>query len=73
MMTPSYRDVSFTDAGDYTCVAENKFGQQEAHGSLVVKERTRITNTPEDYEVAAGQTATFRWAVKQYCDDQLLC
>ncbi|XP_069981771.1 neuroglian isoform X2 [Penaeus vannamei] len=54
------RDVSFTDAGDYTCVAENKFGQEEAHGSLVVKERTRITNTPEDYEVAAGQTATFR-------------
>ncbi|KAG7157810.1 Neuroglian-like 2 [Homarus americanus] len=54
------QDVSFTDAGDYVCSAENKFGQQEADGSLEVKERTRITDAPQDYEVAAGQTATFR-------------
>ncbi|KAK8743667.1 hypothetical protein OTU49_001198 [Cherax quadricarinatus] len=54
------KDVSFTDAGDYTCFAENKFGHQRAAGSLVVKERTRITDSPQDYEVPAGQTATFR-------------
>lgn len=52
--------MSFTDAGKYTCFAENKFGKQEADGSLVVKERTKITDAPQDYEVAAGQTATFR-------------
>lgn len=60
MGTPSYSEVLFTDAGQYTCFAENKFGKQEAHGSLVVKERTKITDEPQDYEVAAGQTATFR-------------
>ncbi|XP_063870133.1 neuroglian-like isoform X1 [Scylla paramamosain] len=53
-------EVLFTDAGKYTCFAENKFGKQEADGSLVVKERTKITDAPQDYEVAAGQTATFR-------------
>lgn len=52
--------MSFTDAGKYTCYAENKFGTQQADGSLIVKERTKITDAPQDYEVAAGQTATFR-------------
>ncbi|XP_034235912.1 neuroglian isoform X2 [Thrips palmi] len=54
------RDVNFLDAGDYTCHATNKFGHAENTGSLAVKEHTRITNRPEDYEVAAGSTATFR-------------
>ncbi|XP_076060460.1 neuroglian isoform X2 [Oratosquilla oratoria] len=52
--------VSFTDAGNYTCHARNKFGTQEAHGSLVVKDHTKITEKPQNYEVAAGRTATFR-------------
>ncbi|XP_067001681.1 neuroglian isoform X2 [Anabrus simplex] len=54
------RDVSFSDAGDFTCYAENKFGNTDASGTLVVKEHTKITDEPEDYEVAAGSTATFR-------------
>ncbi|XP_068206070.1 LOW QUALITY PROTEIN: neuroglian-like [Palaemon carinicauda] len=54
------KDVTFTDAGNYVCHAENKFGMQSAEGSLIVKKRTEITEKPEDYEVAAGQTATFR-------------
>ncbi|KAK7076289.1 ATP-dependent DNA helicase chl1, partial [Halocaridina rubra] len=54
------KDVTFTDAGNYVCFAENKFGKQDAEGSLIVKKRTEITDEPEDYEVAAGQTATFR-------------
>nr|CAD7598606.1 unnamed protein product [Timema genevievae] len=54
------RDVNFFDEGQYTCYAENKFGNAEASGSLVVKEHTKITDEPEDYEVAAGTTATFR-------------
>ena len=53
-------DVKFFDAGDYLCNATNKFGWQSAKGSLVVKEHTRITAGPQDYEVEAGDTATFR-------------
>ncbi|XP_018915521.1 neuroglian isoform X2 [Bemisia tabaci] len=53
-------DVNFLDQGEYTCYAENKLGTAEAVGSLTVKERTRIIEGPEDYEVAAGNTATFR-------------
>lgn len=52
--------VGFADAGNYTCHAENKFGFVEAHGTLIVKEHTRITDEPQDYEVAAGRPATFR-------------
>jgi len=53
-------NVIFLDEGTYTCHASNKFGDVEASAELVVKEHTRITDKPEDYEVAAGQTATFR-------------
>ena len=54
------KKVMFTDAGQYTCFARNKLGNDSASASLVVKERTRITDEPEDYEVAAGSTSTFR-------------
>jgi neuronal cell adhesion protein len=54
------RDVKFFDAGDYLCNATNKFGHETARGSLIVKEHTRITAGPQDYEVEAGDTATFR-------------
>ncbi|GLV37958.1 Neuroglian [Carabus blaptoides fortunei] len=54
------QNVQFSDAGEYTCYASNKFGQVEASTSLRVKEHTRITDAPEDYEVALGSRATFR-------------
>lgn len=54
------KDVGFADAGDYTCFATNKFGSKDANGTLIVKEHTRITDEPQDYEVAAGVSATFR-------------
>ncbi|ODN00103.1 Neuroglian [Orchesella cincta] len=54
------RDVRFADAGEYLCDARNKFGNDSAGGTLVVKEHTKIVDLPEDYEVAAGTTATFR-------------
>ncbi|XP_065366259.1 neuroglian isoform X2 [Calliphora vicina] len=54
------QQVSFNDAGQYTCFAKNKFGEKTANGSLIVKEHTRITQEPQNYEVAAGQSATFR-------------
>lgn len=52
--------VTFLDAGTYTCHASNKLGTADASANLSVKEHTRITDQPEDYEVAAGATATFR-------------
>lgn len=52
--------VMFSDTGAYTCYASNKLGEVDASANLVVKEHTRITDEPEDYEVAAGTTATFR-------------
>lgn len=53
-------NVIFSDSGKYECHATNRFGSQNASGILEVKEHTRITDNPEDYEVAAGSTATFR-------------
>jgi len=53
-------NIIFLDAGIYTCHAANKLGTVNASASLIVKEHTRITDLPEDYEVAAGSTATFR-------------
>ena len=53
-------NVIFSDAGQYTCHAANKFGKVNATGMLAVKEHTSITDGPEDYEVEAGDTATFR-------------
>lgn len=54
------QEVTFADNGNYTCFAVNKFGNDSAQGSLVVKEQTRITDAPQNYEVAGGQSATFR-------------
>ncbi|XP_073993820.1 neuroglian isoform X3 [Rhodnius prolixus] len=54
------REVNFLDAGLYTCHASNKLGETNSSATLKVKEHTRITDAPEDYEVAAGSTATFR-------------
>ncbi|XP_055389470.1 neuroglian isoform X2 [Condylostylus longicornis] len=54
------QSVSFADAGNYECYAKNKLGDARAHGNLDVKEHTRITEAPSDYEVAAGNSATFR-------------
>jgi neuronal cell adhesion protein len=52
--------VQHTDAGEYICHAENKLGEKEAKGKLTVMEHTKITDSPIDYEVKAGEQATFR-------------
>ncbi|XP_008200376.1 neuroglian isoform X4 [Tribolium castaneum] len=54
------RNVQFDDRGNYTCFAENKFGNASAKAALLVKSHTYITDGPEDYEVAAHTSATFR-------------
>lgn len=53
-------DVIVTDQGEYTCYAQNKFGDIEGKGELQVKMKTRITHPPENVEVAAGKLAVFR-------------
>ncbi len=55
-----YRKTEFHDAGIYKCIATNKFGEQTASGSLVVKERTQILAGPKDNEAEAGSTASFQ-------------
>ena len=60
------REVVFSDAGQYTCFAENRFGSEEARGSLTVKQKTRITHKPVNYEVKAGDQAVFRWVFFLY-------
>ncbi|KAL7634560.1 UNVERIFIED_CONTAM: hypothetical protein RMT77_014937 [Armadillidium vulgare] len=54
------KEVNFKDSGIYTCHAVNKFGNQTRSSSLEVKRRTKITVSSMDYEVTAGDTATFR-------------
>ncbi|KRT82369.1 Immunoglobulin [Oryctes borbonicus] len=56
----SIRNVQFDDTGTYTCYAENKFGTANESAKFVVRRHTYITDGPEDYEVTAGQQATFR-------------
>ena len=63
--------MKFFDAGDYVCNATNKFGWQSAKGSLIVKEHTRITGKPQDYEVEADDSATFRCNAAKDSDLQL--
>ena len=53
-------NVQFDDNGDYTCYAENKFGKVNASCTFTVRSHTYITDGPEDYEVPAGTSATFR-------------
>nr|UEK51592.1 neuroglian-like protein [Parasacculina yatsui] len=53
-------NVAFTDSGRYTCHAKNKISEDFSVGSLIVKERTRITHASENYQVVAGEAATFR-------------
>ncbi|XP_067118775.1 LOW QUALITY PROTEIN: neuroglian-like [Centruroides vittatus] len=54
------KNVLVTDQGDYTCYARNKFGEAREHGRLEVKSKTKIIQPPENFEVAAGKSATFR-------------
>lgn len=53
-------DVRPQDEGEYSCYASNKFGDIQASGRLEVKKKTKINVPPENFEVAAGKSATFR-------------
>ncbi|XP_043247428.1 neuroglian-like [Amphibalanus amphitrite] len=58
--TLTIKRVSSSDAGTYMCLATSRLGSDQAEGTLVVKEPTKITQGPEDYQVVAGNSATFR-------------
>ncbi|XP_073707737.1 contactin-4 [Garra rufa] len=45
-----------TDAGTYTCVARNQFGEASSSGNLVVKEPTVITTAPNTLDVTVGES-----------------
>ncbi|XP_060239853.1 contactin-6 isoform X3 [Meriones unguiculatus] len=49
-------NVTRSDAGSYTCVATNQFGNGKSSGSLIVKERTVITIPPSKMDVTVGES-----------------
>ncbi|CAL8403311.1 unnamed protein product [Arctogadus glacialis] len=49
-------NTSQSDAGRYTCVAQNIFGTSSSSGSLVVKEPTRIVVRPLALDATVGQS-----------------
>ncbi|XP_062597947.1 neuroglian-like isoform X2 [Saccostrea cucullata] len=51
--------AAFSDAGNYTCHAYNKFNFDEASGVLIVRAKTRIVQSPHGLTVTAGREATF--------------
>ncbi|KAK6177079.1 hypothetical protein SNE40_015257 [Patella caerulea] len=53
------QNVTLSDTGNYTCVAESRLGKETASGMLSVKLKTSIEQGPLDLEVNAGHEATF--------------
>uniref|UniRef100_A0A803SZR0 Contactin-3 n=1 Tax=Anolis carolinensis TaxID=28377 RepID=A0A803SZR0_ANOCA len=49
-------NVSKSDAGSYTCLAENQFGKASSSTSLLVTEPTRITLAPSNMDVTVGES-----------------
>ncbi|XP_066519423.1 contactin-4 [Hoplias malabaricus] len=45
-----------SDAGLYTCVAQNQFGVASSSGTLTVKEPTVITTSPSTLDVTVGES-----------------
>ncbi|ESO96246.1 hypothetical protein LOTGIDRAFT_174928 [Lottia gigantea] len=48
------------DSGNYRCFARNLFGKDQANGTLVVREKTRISQEPNNVQSVNGNDAVFR-------------
>ncbi|XP_055958104.1 neuroglian isoform X1 [Patella vulgata] len=53
------QNVVLSDAGNYLCLAENRYGKNNATGRLTVRRKTLIEQEPLDLEVIAGNDAKF--------------
>ncbi|XP_043097973.1 contactin-4 isoform X2 [Puntigrus tetrazona] len=49
-------NVTKSDAGTYTCVASNQFGEASSSGNMFVKEPTIITTAPNTLDVTVGES-----------------
>ncbi|XP_077181317.1 contactin-3 isoform X1 [Paroedura picta] len=49
-------NVSKSDVGSYTCLAENQFGNASSSTTLLVTEPTRITQAPSNMDVTVGES-----------------
>ncbi|XP_064633131.1 neuroglian-like isoform X1 [Lineus longissimus] len=49
--------VKSNDAGEYECIAKNKFGTISAKGYVIVRQQTRIVSSPQDMIINAGDEA----------------
>uniref|UniRef100_A0A9J8B2P0 Contactin 4 n=2 Tax=Cyprinus carpio TaxID=7962 RepID=A0A9J8B2P0_CYPCA len=49
-------NVTKLDAGTYTCVARNQFGEASSSGNMLVKEPTIITTAPNTLDVTVGES-----------------
>ncbi|XP_034296444.1 contactin-3 [Pantherophis guttatus] len=49
-------NVSKSDAGSYTCLAENKFGKASSSTTLLVTDPTRIILAPSNMDVTVGES-----------------
>ncbi|XP_067683100.1 neuroglian-like isoform X2 [Haliotis asinina] len=53
------KNVNHKDTGNYKCYARNRFGKDEANGTLTVRKKTKIDSVPLDLELIYGNEATF--------------
>ncbi|XP_046363431.1 neuroglian-like isoform X4 [Haliotis rufescens] len=53
------KNVNHKDTGNYKCYARNRFGKDEANGTLTVRKKTKIDSEPLDLELIYGNEATF--------------
>ncbi|XP_059426588.1 contactin-4 isoform X2 [Carassius carassius] len=49
-------NITKSDAGMYTCVARNQFGEASSSGNMLVKEPTIITTAPNTLDVTVGES-----------------
>ncbi|CAE1307932.1 NRCAM [Acanthosepion pharaonis] len=56
------QNLVVADAGDYSCIAKNRYGEVSGSGRLIIRRQTRIEQVPLDLEANAGTDAKFTCA-----------